>query len=69
MKKIREIIGLIPASGGATRLQPIPCSKELLPVGFRQLSNGNPAPKVISQNLLEAELHPCYAPLTGRSAY
>lgn len=51
-----KIIGLIPASGGATRLQPIPCSKELLPVGFRTLENGNKAPKVISQNLLDAYL-------------
>ncbi|RMD74724.1 MAG: nucleotidyl transferase, partial [Chloroflexi bacterium] len=27
------MIGLIPAGGMATRLGPLPCSKELLPVG------------------------------------
>jgi len=31
----REVVGLIPAAGTATRLAPLPCSKEILPVGFR----------------------------------
>lgn len=35
-------------------MQPIPCSKELLPIGFQDLSNGKKAPRVISQNLLDA---------------
>ena len=30
----QEIIGLIPAGGEAFRLQPLPCSKEIFPVGF-----------------------------------
>ena len=36
----REIIGVIPAAGRATRLGPLPCSKELFPVGF-QNTDGN----------------------------
>ncbi|MEM6402045.1 MAG: dTDP-glucose pyrophosphorylase, partial [Cyanobacteria bacterium P01_D01_bin.116] len=34
MKK-HSIIGLIPAGGKATRISPLPLSKELYPVGFR----------------------------------
>jgi glucose-1-phosphate thymidylyltransferase len=50
----REIIGLIPAGGKASRLSPIPCSKELLPVGFRHVGNNNRlCPKVVSHYLLE----------------
>lgn len=30
-----SIVGVIPAAGRATRLQPLPCSKEMLPVGGR----------------------------------
>jgi glucose-1-phosphate thymidylyltransferase len=30
----REIIGLIPAAGEAKRIAPLPCSKEIYPVGF-----------------------------------
>lgn len=49
-----EVIGLIPAAGRATRLQPIPCSKELLPVGFQENPRtGQRAPKVASHYLLE----------------
>ena len=29
-----EVIGLIPAAGKATRVSPLPCSKELFPIGF-----------------------------------
>ncbi|MCB1033526.1 MAG: hypothetical protein KDD47_06800 [Acidobacteria bacterium] len=29
------VLGLVPAAGRASRLGPLPCSKELLPVGFR----------------------------------
>lgn len=45
-------IGLIPAAGRAERLGPLPCSKELLPVGFRDTPRG-PAPKVACHHLLE----------------
>jgi len=34
------IVGLIPAAGRAERLGPLPCSKELLPVGVRQTPRG-----------------------------
>src|SRR5687768_12058338 len=30
-----ELIGLLPAAGRATRLGPIPCSKEIMPLGFQ----------------------------------
>jgi glucose-1-phosphate thymidylyltransferase len=48
-----ELIGLIPAGGHATRISPLPCSKELLPIGFHDESAGNSRPKVVSQYLLE----------------
>lgn len=43
-----EIIGLLPAGGQATRLAPLPMSKELYPIGF---SEGRP--KVVAHYLLE----------------
>jgi glucose-1-phosphate thymidylyltransferase len=50
----RETIGLIPAAGQANRIAPLPCSKELYPVGFRIEGNGNvKRPKVVSHHLLE----------------
>lgn len=68
MKK-RSVIGLIPAGGKATRISPLPLSKELFPVGFRddgdtnilinthfnnQNNNqNNLRPKVVSHYLLE----------------
>jgi len=51
----REVVGIVPAGGKATRLAPLPCSKELLPVGFNYVDNGCTfRPKVISQYLLES---------------
>ncbi|HYO11580.1 MAG TPA: sugar phosphate nucleotidyltransferase [Thermoanaerobaculia bacterium] len=47
-----DILGLIPAAGRAERLGPLPCSKELLPLGFRE-TPGGPAPKVACHYLLE----------------
>jgi glucose-1-phosphate thymidylyltransferase len=50
----REIIGLIPAGGHAQRLSPLPCSKELYPVGFRSVDDGRSLrPKVVCHYLLE----------------
>ncbi len=46
------LIGLIPAAGRAERLGPLPCSKELLPIGFRSTDRG-PALKVAAHYLLE----------------
>ncbi len=34
VSSVIPVIGLIPAGGQASRIMPIPCSKELLPVGF-----------------------------------
>ena len=36
----REVVGLLPAAGKATRLARLPCSKELYPIGFQHLPNG-----------------------------
>ncbi len=47
-----NVVGLIPAAGRAERLGPLPCSKELLPIGFRETPRG-PAPKVAGHYLLE----------------
>jgi len=50
----KEIIGLIPAAGKAERIAPLPCSKEIFPVGFQELDkNRGEFPKVASQYLLE----------------
>jgi glucose-1-phosphate thymidylyltransferase len=48
----RELIGLIPAAGRATRISPLPCSKEVLPIGF-QGDDSHARPKVVSHYLLE----------------
>jgi glucose-1-phosphate thymidylyltransferase len=44
-----SLIALIPAGGNATRLSPLPLSKELYPIGFR--ADGKP--KVVAHYLLE----------------
>jgi glucose-1-phosphate thymidylyltransferase len=50
----REIVGLIPAAGRATRIAPLPCSKELFPVGFHSEDGGRSVrPKPVGQYLLE----------------
>ena len=36
----KELIGLVPMAGQATRLSPLPGSKELLPLGFQQHPKG-----------------------------
>ena len=49
-----DVVGLVPAAGQARRLQPLPCSKELLPVGYaRDERTGMLKPKVATQYLLE----------------
>jgi glucose-1-phosphate thymidylyltransferase len=47
-----RVIGLIPAAGYATRLGPLRCSKEILPVGTYDTPDG-PRPKAVSHYLLE----------------
>jgi len=48
-----ETIGLIPAGGKATRLHPLPFSKELMPVGLRDTGDGRKTVKVVSHYLLD----------------
>lgn len=48
----RNVVGLIPAAGKATRISPLPFSKELFPIGFQNI-NGEPRPKAVSHYLLE----------------
>jgi glucose-1-phosphate thymidylyltransferase len=49
-----EVIGLIPAAGQATRLSPLPCSKELLPIGFgTNAEDRKLIPKVVCHYLLD----------------
>jgi glucose-1-phosphate thymidylyltransferase len=50
----REVVGLLPAGGQAKRIAPLPCSKELYPIGFRPAADGRGVrPKVASHYLLE----------------
>ncbi len=49
-----DVIGLIPAGGLATRIGPLPCSKELYPIGFRQVDKDELLrPKAVCHYLLE----------------
>ncbi len=51
----RRLVGLFPAGGHASRIAPLPCSKELYPIGFRRVDDrGNLRPKVVSHYLLES---------------
>jgi len=46
------MIGIIPAAGAGQRIQPLGCSKELLPVGSRML-DGVERPKAVAEYLVE----------------
>lgn len=47
-------VGLIPAAGKARRISPLPCSKEIFPVGFGEIGQaGRRHPKVAAHYLLE----------------
>ena len=46
------MIGIIPAAGAGQRIQPLGCSKELLPVGSR-LADGVERPKAVAEYLVE----------------
>lgn len=48
------VLGLIPAGGHASRITPIPCSKELFPIGFfRREGTGPLRPKTACHYVLE----------------
>lgn len=51
--KKNNIVGIIPAAGNASRLSPIPCSKEIFPVGFES-DTGEQQIKVAASYLLES---------------
>ncbi|UCE90300.1 MAG: dTDP-glucose pyrophosphorylase [Pseudomonadota bacterium] len=49
-----EVVGVLPAAGRATRVAPLPVSKEIFPVGFQMLAGQEgPRPKAVCQYLLE----------------
>jgi glucose-1-phosphate thymidylyltransferase len=48
-----DVIGLVPAAGSAKRLAPLPCSKELYPIGFFPWQPGSLRPKAVCHHLLE----------------
>ncbi|HZA52669.1 MAG TPA: sugar phosphate nucleotidyltransferase [Candidatus Udaeobacter sp.] len=53
-KQALQIIGVLPAAGQATRIAPLPCSKELYPIGSRLIVDGREQrPKVACHYLLE----------------
>ena len=50
----REVVGLMPAGGKAERIAPLPCSKELFPLGFQLMEGSSqPRPKAVGHYLLE----------------
>jgi len=50
----KEVIGVLPAGGMGSRVGPLPCSKELFPVGFHaEGTDLSLRPKVVSHFLLE----------------
>lgn len=53
-----DVVGLVPAAGWGRRLAPLPCSKEVYPVGWHAPTpNAGLRPKVASHHLLEAMQH------------
>jgi glucose-1-phosphate thymidylyltransferase len=51
-----DVVGLIPAAGIARRLAPLPCSKEMFPVGFKSREHVGQigvCPKPVSEYLIE----------------
>ena len=52
--RVPEYVGLIPAAGTAARISPLPCSKEIFPVGYGEIgASGRQRPKVAAHYLLE----------------
>jgi dTDP-glucose pyrophosphorylase len=49
----KEVVAVLPAAGRSLRLAPLPCSKEMLPVGFQATAGSGPRIKVVSHYLLE----------------
>jgi glucose-1-phosphate thymidylyltransferase len=53
MNEVLDRVGLIPAAGRASRIAPLPCSKEIFPVGFSR-TDGPAAPRPVCADLLAA---------------
>jgi dTDP-glucose pyrophosphorylase len=51
------LLGIVPAAGAGTRLQPLAFSKEMLPVGSAPDERGVERPKAVSEFLVERMLH------------
>ncbi|MCA1645011.1 MAG: nucleotidyltransferase family protein [Chloroflexi bacterium] len=51
------MLGIVPAAGAATRLQPLAFSKEMLPVGSVVDEHGIERPKAVSEFLVERMIH------------
>lgn len=50
----QELVGIIPAAGQGSRLAPLPCSKELFPIGFQYVDGSSRShPKAVSHYLFE----------------
>jgi glucose-1-phosphate thymidylyltransferase len=52
-----DVVGLIPAAGRGKRIAPLPCSKELYPIGFRHDAHGELRPEVASAHLIDKFRH------------
>ena len=54
LARVRELVGLVPAAGRARRIAPLPCSKEIYPLGFRRNErSGYFHVEVVSQQLFD----------------
>src|SRR5947207_2151855 len=51
------MLGIVPAAGAGTRLQPLAFSKEMLPVGSARDERGVERPKAVSEFLVERMIH------------
>lgn len=49
----KEVVAVLPAAGRSLRLAPLPCSKEILPVGLQVMAGRGPRLRVVSHYLLE----------------
>jgi NDP-sugar pyrophosphorylase family protein len=48
----RKVVGVVPAAGRAKRISPMPCSKEIFPIGFRHDDHDQVRTQVVSHHLL-----------------
>ena len=50
----RDVVGHVPAAGRGNRIAPLPCSKEIYPIGFRRDGpNGEPRARAASHHLFD----------------